>query len=612
MEKNLDHFLNVDQIQYLQRVSSTNPYKWSNQTVRHALQVKCAVGNKGYEFLRGAAYPLPSSRTLSRRIESCKFAQGIQYDIIEWLSIKLKTSTNESKMCVLSLDEMQLRPHVEYDKGLKRYVGFVSKEFCNSEEPAIATHALVFIVRGLTVHWKQVIAYVLTENSTKPDKLWDFVRNLIVCLYSHGILVKCVTSDMGSNNRGMWGVIGVHSIRNQVNCKISHPCKPEENIYFVADVPHLLKNIRNCLLSQNINLPETTVSKMKLKSNMVSIKHVENLVEQQEKGGLVLVPDLTMKMLNPSTFEKMRVPVARNLFSCKVSSAMIFCVAVGLIPHEATATSWFIEIGKWYDIMLSRQKSDALSSINADKLLHLKEILASFPSLYFSGNRIWKPIQAGVLLSTTSVLQLFEELSSRGLIEYLLTSRLSTDCVENFFSQVRGTGDSHPTPVKLRHVIRMISVAQYSHMPASSSYDVDDDEYYLELFSSQKPRKDSSEYNFQYPNDVNINMGLIQMSALYYLAGWVIHKLVRVSKNIICCICIESIYTSEPLEGLPHEWVTTISKGNLIHPTKKVFDICHHAEVIFQKHSRYFLNKENVKENLLKQILSTCNENLKV
>ena len=88
-----------DQIQYLQRVSTTNPYKWSNQTVRHALQVKCAVGNKGYEFLRNASYPLPSSRTLSRRIESCKFAPGIQYDIIEWLGIKLQSASDESKIC---------------------------------------------------------------------------------------------------------------------------------------------------------------------------------------------------------------------------------------------------------------------------------------------------------------------------------------------------------------------------------------------------------------------------------------------------------------------------------------------------------------------------------
>ena len=369
---------------------------------------------------------------------------------------------------VLSLDEMQLRPHVEYDKGLKRYVGFVSSEFIDSDEPEIATHGLVFIARGLTLHWKQVVGYVLTGNSTNSAKLWNFVKNVIVCLYSHSLIVKCVTSDMGSNNRGMWGGIGVHSIRNQVNCKVSHPCKPDENIYFVADVSHLLKNIRNCLLSQDINLPEGIVNENQLKSNAVSVKHVATLVEHQEKGGPVLVPNLTKNVVNPSAFEKMRVPLARNFFSCNVSSALLFSVSIGIMPNEAVDTSWFIQhIGKWYDIMSSRNKSDALSTSNIDKLLHLKNILKWFPSLCFNGKAVWKPIQTGVQLSTTSILELYDELTSRGLIEYLLTSRLSTDCVENFFSQVRETGDSHPIPVKFRHVIRMISVAQYSHIPKS-------------------------------------------------------------------------------------------------------------------------------------------------
>ena len=150
--------------------------------------------------------------------------------------------------------------------------------------------------------------------------------------------------------------------------------------------------------------------------------------------------------------------------------------------------------------------------------------------------------------------------------------------------------------------------AQYSHIPKSSSYDVDDDEYYLEFFSRQKPVEECIEYDPQFPSEVNLN--IIEMSGLYYLAGWVIHKLVRISKKITCETCIESICTSEPSEYLPHEWVTTVSRGNLIHPTERAFHVCHHAELTFQKHSSFFLNKENVLDNLVKLVLSSCNDKL--
>ena len=205
---------------------------------------------------------------------------------------------------MLSLDEMQLRPYVEYDKGLKRYVGFVNATLNNTDELEMATHALVFVVRGLTMHWKQVVAYAFTGNSTSPQKLWNFVKMLVMCLHSSGMLVKCISSDKGSNNRGMWGTVGVHSIRAQVNCKIPHPSKPEENLYFAADVPHILKNIRNCLLSQDIMLPEDTVNEYDLKSNRVSMKHVESLVELHEVGGPVVVLNLTKQVVNPMHLKK--------------------------------------------------------------------------------------------------------------------------------------------------------------------------------------------------------------------------------------------------------------------------------------------------------------------
>lgn len=46
----------------------------------------------------------------------------------------------------------------------------------------------------------------------------------------------------------------------------------------------------------------------------------------------------------------------------------------------------------------------------------------------------WKVSQAGLLVSTTFVLRLSEELLNKYRYKYLLTGRLSQDCLENIFS----------------------------------------------------------------------------------------------------------------------------------------------------------------------------------
>jgi hypothetical protein len=83
------------------------------------------------------------------------------------------------------------------------------------------------------------------------------VQEVIEAAHAIGLYVRACVSDMGSGNRDMWKHIGVYSNREKgVKNFIEHPCVDTGYLYFLADAPHLLKNIRNCLLTQNITLPE--------------------------------------------------------------------------------------------------------------------------------------------------------------------------------------------------------------------------------------------------------------------------------------------------------------------------------------------------------------------
>ncbi|XP_023671623.1 uncharacterized protein [Paramormyrops kingsleyae] len=69
MEKGLQMFLFEDQIRALTLAKRSRRAVWSQDTVLTARKIRCAVGVKGYEFLRDLGYPLPSYRTLCNRLE---------------------------------------------------------------------------------------------------------------------------------------------------------------------------------------------------------------------------------------------------------------------------------------------------------------------------------------------------------------------------------------------------------------------------------------------------------------------------------------------------------------------------------------------------------------
>ncbi|KAM7293467.1 hypothetical protein ISCGN_026597 [Ixodes scapularis] len=64
----LHEFFTVDQLAALSR-SNNRGSKWSNETVKKSLQMRSACGSLGYDLLLEGSFPLPSSRTLGRRLE---------------------------------------------------------------------------------------------------------------------------------------------------------------------------------------------------------------------------------------------------------------------------------------------------------------------------------------------------------------------------------------------------------------------------------------------------------------------------------------------------------------------------------------------------------------
>ena len=116
-------------------------------------------------------------------------------------------------------------------------------------------------------------------------------------------------------------------------------------MYITADPPHLLKNIKQALISNHIiTIPDNIVCKYNLLSNKIELRHFNELMSIQENCELLLTPKLQRDDINSTnTFNKMKVGKATNFFSNDVSSSLQLLATCKNIPEYRSA-AWFVTI----------------------------------------------------------------------------------------------------------------------------------------------------------------------------------------------------------------------------------------------------------------------------
>jgi hypothetical protein len=592
-QRTLQRFLSPDQMQHLH---GNKTYPWSADTIKRGLQTRAATGKNGYEFVRlRLGIPLPSYRSLCDHTESFKMAQGMQDDVLDLLELKAKQLSVEERDCVLLLDEVQLEPKVEYDTSLKRMTGYISPEFLlEGREPTVAEHALVFMVKGIRKPYKQPIAWFLTGKSTTGTQLWSVTKQVIEQLCARSLCVRVVTSDMGPANVGMWRQAGLNlNDEDNTACSITHPCVQGKRLYFMADVPHLLKSVRNCLENSTIVVPMDVVEANNLPSREIKLQHVSSIVDIQETYELKLVPGLSRANIHPGQYGKMKVGNSTKVFSHTSASVLNDLVKEGIISDNARTTAWFCELmNSWFDIMSNRSypaalfsTTNSLTAKHVDKLNDVLNIISRLQVMTSSRglSEAWKPWQKGILLSTRTILALHDELVQNGNYSFLLTCRFTQDALENLFSQIRGFGDDHPSTLHFRQCLKLITLSQFMDVPKKTSYEVDDTPNLIEFIKS-RPQKQLEDKYSDLPalqSFDGILPNIIEEKSLYNLAGWVSFKVLR--KVDACQPCVSILRTDDP--QLPQSsLVKEKSYGALVHPSNEMYSFIFDAEWYFRSH----------------------------
>lgn len=409
IHQNISQIFNEDQLKALRKLDaekSTKFMKWSNETVVKSLKLKFACGTSGYEELLNQKLPYPSVRTLRRRLQNLKFDSGILHEVFKFLRYKMESFNENEKDCILVLDEMAISPGNTYDTSLNKYFGQVTLP----DHSGTATHVLVFMLAGINTRWKQVVAYYFTGNSVNGSIFKDIMLMIIEEAKSINLNIMSVTSDMGSCNQALWKTLGITAGRHQIiKNSIENPIDSSKKLFFIADVPHLFKNLKATFINnKTITLPKFIQEKYNLKTQKVCASHIFELVTYQENLEFKLAPKLTENDLLPSHYDQMKVSKSTNVISHDVNSALKFIAE--LDKPEYLTTAWFIDqVEKWFYLMTSRSPANAISKFNSTSYKETLEFLVNFmeliDSIEIGIKKIWKPSQTGILI-TKSILQI--------------------------------------------------------------------------------------------------------------------------------------------------------------------------------------------------------------
>jgi len=181
--------------------------------------------------------PLPGISTLKRWVSGFSCKPGMSQFAVDMLKATSVRLAPWDRVCVFSFDEMSVDQRLCYDVKEDQVLGPYS-------------NVQVFIVRGLMSSWKQPIYFDF--NVTFDAAL---LKDVICQIEYVGYQVVACVCDMAGGNRGLLTSLGVC----ETSPSFKNPYDESRQVWCFADIPHILKLVRNNFLDYGFQLGTGTV-----------------------------------------------------------------------------------------------------------------------------------------------------------------------------------------------------------------------------------------------------------------------------------------------------------------------------------------------------------------
>lgn len=282
---------------------------------------------KSYRLL-AKMFVLPCRKTLSNMLTSIPINTGVDPTLIKLLKENVKNLKRKHRFFSILFDEISLSASLQYNSSEGTIYGF--EENSSGRTQQFADHSLVFMVRGIVKNFKQPICYSFCKSTTNRHDLAHQIREVIQAVQSTGLKVISTICDQGATNSA--------AINSLIDDTKAYYCKNNEEfkgdfyevvynfdnreerikIYHLFDPPHLLKGIRNNLLTKNVSFDMEG-------RKLASWRDIMNLYELDSGiPDVKMLPRLTKEHVVPNEIKKMRVRNAAQVLSQRVSSIMAF------------------------------------------------------------------------------------------------------------------------------------------------------------------------------------------------------------------------------------------------------------------------------------------------
>ena len=299
--------------------------RWTAEEKRMALQIFLS-GPKAYGTLT-KFFTLPHKRTLQNSLSRISIKPGFLVPVLSALQRMSSSMQPRDKLCSVMFDEMKIKPGLAYYSKYDQIIGY---DTCSkSPSTKIATHALVFMVRGIAKEWKQVFGIFFSTDTASSAELNYLVCDAVATLQNCEMNPQCIICDMGSSNQRLFSSeLGITEDKPYFFVN-------EKKIFAMFDPPHLLKCLRNNFYNYKCHFSANKTADW---------EHIRKLYEMDVKQPHRVVKKLTPDHIKVYGLNKMCVRRAAQVFSHSVASALDLMSYLGAIEAGVKDTEMLCSI----------------------------------------------------------------------------------------------------------------------------------------------------------------------------------------------------------------------------------------------------------------------------
>lgn len=274
-------------------------------------------GPKCYNLLRKFV-AMPCKKSLMDLLKNIPFESGINQHILQHINESIKNI--EDRVCALIFDEMDIKEHIEYDSHADRIRGFEEKGLVSTNK--LANKALVFMVKGLHLNWKQPIAFYFSHEAVSGVQLKQIIIEVIeACQKIAKLEVVSTICDCGTPN--------VKALQN-MGSSVLNPfiLVGGKKIFTIFDPPHLLKCTTSLFRRHNLELPVSSLNDAVMEARFGDIRLA---YEIDFRTPLIFrhMHKINANHMNPKIKFAMKVNLAAQIMSRTVSSFLYTLLSRG-------------------------------------------------------------------------------------------------------------------------------------------------------------------------------------------------------------------------------------------------------------------------------------------